>query len=1072
MNNQIGNIYSDRDTYVTQTSALFAYANGQAPNTLKLTHDINISPPPIPIKHSKRTLLIESLKLELTNATLLHVIGEIGTGKTQLCNLLAINISRPIIWFRIREYKDQLQTLILELKNSIENGQGIRLPKIFSKALRISPNSILILDDLPNLLDQYIDDNFYLLISICKKHNIKIISSSNYDLPLRIYQISNDIKMIHIPNFNEDDTIELLQTYHAPYTIIKLVNLINIFSDYHPYLIITTINHLESQKWEVDFDAFFKDKSIENELENFQKILDTTVKDAETKELIYRLNNIGRTVTKEEIRLVSSVKPSIIHPFEKINTLLNNLIFKESEDEYLLSPLLYKLGSQNLKPQIERNINFILGTHIFNQETVNPYDVIKGIHYLLKAKEFNTTGFRLFQALYSIAQNDEICEEDVLSIHNFWSHTDLPTEMDFGIQIFVRTMQIIVHAKFGKDTTNLYNYYLQLESKLKESTTEFDSLSLLLSYFMLSKFHFYGVSYAHKVYLAISNMSKEQQKLIGFPDSCNGEPIEVFLFMNILDIIDLEDFSEWISFIKNIDKVKLKKLFESSFALDGISVLKNNIVGKFKSEKDIKSVYTFSLDLAQYAYENEIAILWAYLTAIAIQCLLNETNLPYNEVNSLLEYALSQTDNEELKLIIISDTAMHYIDKSQYDSAVLLYENIIDIKKSIILGGTELVDACVFSSIAFANTGQGAKAKKCLEKALDLYLMVENPDELKIAKIYGEYAIVLWNVEMYSECAETCAIVLSYIEKNDINENSEWKNVELTLGHCLGYFYSMLTTGTPPEMTMDGGVYMTPFNRLFIYINPELHTMFDSNRHFLLYYQLYNLFYCINNTIKGQYYLLKAFELSKKSTLEDLKIILYKDIYLFNRDYINYFHFVLSLQSKISQQGMTIFILLSFLCLITQLIEGDNQIDTYKSQFMVIFSDTLEKKYFDAIINALNKLNHFKDTIYVEEDWITNRFFLLSDIHHSTIGKALDIHLHIYNDFFASNSLHISPVIEKEIFEKYFFDFWIARIYKSPSNFQYSSSLLTRIEKINLDVASPKVKIKELFTLVTRYKKS
>lgn len=1048
------------------------YFQNKVPNTLKLTHDINISPPPIPIKHSKRTSLIESLKLELTNATLLHIRGEIGTGKTQLCNLLVIDIGKPIYWFRIRQYKDQLPPLMVELKNSIENSRGLRLPKVFSKALRILPNSILVLDDLPNLVECNIEESFYQLLEICKKYNILIISSSNYDLPQSIFQYSDAIKSIHIPNFTEDNTIELLQTYHAPERIIKLANLINLFSDSHPYLIMTTINYLNSQKWEIDYDSLFKNKFIENELEYFQKMLNTTVKDVDTKELIYRLNSIGRTVTTEEIRLVSSVKPSIMHPIEKINTLLNNWIFKEGENEYLLSPLIYKLGPNNLDPQVEKNINFTLGTHIFNKETVNPYDVFRGISHLIKAKEINTAGFRLFQALHSIAQNEDVHEDDVMGIHLFWSHGNLPPEMDMGIQLFIRTMQIIVQAKFGKATAILYSDYLNLESKLKVSATEFDSLSLLLSYFMLAQFHFSGVIYGQKAYMVVANMSEDQKQKLDFPDSLNGEPIEVFLFMNIQDIKNIEDLSTWISFIKSIDTEKLKELFESEFALISLKILKNNIRKRFLSEDDNKVVSRLLLDLAQFAYENKTMILWAYLVASAIECLLKkETNI--DDANLLLEQSLEQTDNRELQLLISNNFAMFCVDKEEYKKALSVYTKFIDLDNTPTLGDEALVDSYVYASIAFAKTEQNDQAKTYLDKALKLYLTTEDYSELFLSNIHGEYSILLWNMGLYHECIDSCEKILVYIEKYITEEtNEECKSVAMVLGHILGYFYPILSGNTAPEKTADGSVYVIPSNRFFLYTGKEVGSLFDIEKLFVLYFHMYNFFYILNDSNKGNYYLHKAFEVSKKSTLEDLKILLYKDTYLFNRDYINYFHFVLSLQSKTSQQGMMIFILLSFLCLITQLMEGDNQIDTYKSQFMIIFSDTLEKKYFDAIINTLNKLNHFEDTAYVEEDWITNRFFLLSDIYHSTIGKALDIHQHMYNDFFVSNSLPISPVIEKEILEKYFFDFWVARIHKSPSNFQYSSSLLTRIEKINLDVASPKVKITELFTLVSRYKKS
>ena len=90
---------------------------------------------------------------------------------------------------------------------------------------------------------------------------------------------------------------------------------------------------------------------------NFQLLLTATVSDKEIRELAYRLNTIGRTITDDDIRIVSSIKPEINFPFEKLNHLLDVWIYKESEKEYLLSPILYKLGGKNLGNETYKKIN-------------------------------------------------------------------------------------------------------------------------------------------------------------------------------------------------------------------------------------------------------------------------------------------------------------------------------------------------------------------------------------------------------------------------------------------------------------------------------------------------------------------------------------------------------------------------------------------------------------------------------------------------------------------------------------------------------------------------------------------
>lgn len=57
--------------------------------------------------------------------------------------------------------------------------------------------------------------------------------------------------------------------------------------------------------------------------------------------------------------MVSSIEPKIDHPFEKLSQLLNIWIYKESESEYLLSPILFRLGSKNLDINVEEKVNLI-----------------------------------------------------------------------------------------------------------------------------------------------------------------------------------------------------------------------------------------------------------------------------------------------------------------------------------------------------------------------------------------------------------------------------------------------------------------------------------------------------------------------------------------------------------------------------------------------------------------------------------------------------------------------------------------------------------------------------------------
>lgn len=1069
MGNSIEAINPDGDAYIEQNNQLLGlYFRGKAPNTLKLNHETKITPPPLPIILSNRTLLVKRFISKLHNSTLLHIKGGYGTGKTQLCNLLINDRATSIYWFRVREYKVQIKTFITELNNLINNSQGFNLFKLFSNDLKIETSSILILDDLPNLTELRIEEEFIQLVMNCEKHNIKIISSSNYGLPERINQYLRFIESVDIPLLTDNETTEILDSYKAPDKIKQYAKLINLFSDSHPALVIATINYLESNDWKMDFDKFFKNKFIENELENFQIFLDKTVDDKQTKELIYRLNNIGRTVTEEEIQLVSSIEPKIDNPFIKIGSILNIWMFKESDKEYLLSPLIYKLGSKNLDLKVEQKINLKLGNYIFDKGAVNPYEISKGINYYIKARELNIAGFRLFESLYSAMKIKNLTENDMFSLHSYWVETSFPIGMGEETQLLLRTVQIILHNKFGNNTEKLYEDYLLLESKIQEIGTS--PSFLLMTYMLFSQNNYRAFEYGLKLSDKMNTYSIEDKEKIGFPDEFEGIPIDVVFLLSFEKLNSLDEFKKWIFTIKKTEIKKLIQVFDSDIGKESVQPLQYMIIKKLiikKESHEIQELYKLLIDVSDYMYSNSIIYSWASLIASAVDCLIEEGEL--RDANGLIKSSLQKTDNEDCKLIINHNLSMKYVDKEDYANALLLYKEVIDIDNTSI--NATLVDALTYASISFGCTEEYVEAKKYIEKSINLYKSLKNHDELLLSKLYGEYSIILWHLGLEYECLLACKEVLTFIEKNIDNMSNQIKAIEVMFGHNMGYYFSILTTGTSPESIQGGDEYLIPRNRTFIYTGKELYTLYSPDKVFLLYYQFYNSFYQLNDKDNGITYLHKSFESSTDSPLEDLKTLLYKDIYLVENNFIEYFKFTKSLMKEYGQDITTLLLQLSLLKLATELYSSKNKIKEFKTAFINFFSEDLEKEYYNVIIYTLDKLNGQETYIKMGNEWLTQRVYLLSEVHTSSIDRVLEIHELFYTDFFGDNAVRNTNIIKIEVIENYFFTFWISKINVNKSSFSYANQLLERLNENYAKKDKSNDKVLELLKLVDRYKK-
>lgn len=1047
---------------------LAVYLSGKAPNTLKLTHKTNILPPPLPQIYSKRALLVESFTTKLNSSTLLHIQGEIGQGKTQLCNLVISSLQDKVYWFRIREYKKQLKTFIIELNNLINNSQGYKLLKLFSKDLRIESSSILVLDDLPNLTEINIEDDFIELVLTCEKYKIKILSSSNYILPERVNQYSRLIESVHIPLFTDEETMELLHSYQAPENIKNYTRLINIFSDSHPKLIIPTINYLQSNDWKVDFDDFFKNKFIEHELLNFQVFLEQTIKDTQTKELLYRLNNIGKTVTEEEIQVVSNVEPKIEHPFAKLGALLNIWMFKETEKEYLLSPLIYKLGSKNLDKKVKKNINLELGHYIFSKGEVNSYEISKGIAYYIQAKETNMAAFRLFQALHSAIYIADISEDDMFHLHSFWVHTNLPEEIEIGMQLLLRTVQIILHKKFGNDVEKLYEDYLKIELEVI-STKNPNPYALILSYMLFSSQNYKAFEFGLKLSEKMNNYSISERKKIGFPIEVEGIPIDAVFIFNFELLTSLDELKKWILAIKKVDTIKLKQLFDSKLGIESIQPLEHMIAIKLikgAQSLQLEEIFTQLIDLSEYMHAHSITNCWASLISSAVKCLIEEDKL--DEAYIIVQDALIKAD-DDAKLILTYYLAMRYVDKKEYDKALDLYIKVIDIEET--LYEATLVDALTYAPIAFAFTGEYTKAKIYIEKALLIYKNTKNYDELLLSRIYGEYSIVLWELNLKHQCLIACEEALFLVEKNCDLKNKGWKVTEVVLGHCLGYYSLVLMSGKVPEITESGDEYARPQNRFYLYTSDDTYTIYDENKRFLLYYNLYGAFYQLNEKNRGIVYLHKSFELSKNSTLNDFKIFLYKDIYLVENNFVEYFRYVKSFYGHLQQETVVHLLILPLIKLITELINSRNKVEDYKTAFVNSFAEILDKQFLDVMLYTLDVLNGIKTSLKIESNGLTQRIYVLSEVQSSTVKRALEVHKVFYNDYFIDDNFQNSNVIKIEVLENYFFKFWLQKINTKKSSFLYADNLLERLTENYNTMENPKNKVLELLTLVDRYVK-
>ncbi len=1058
MENKVRDINADIVNLVQNSSIFGDFTKDIDKSKISLTHDIDIVAPPLPNKIALRSELIDNISEELESIVFLNIKGEIGAGKTQLCNILVSQLDREVFWFRIREYKTQLKSLLTEL-SIIINKKGFQPLKYFSKKLDIPKNSIIVLDDLPDLSGLDIVSELKILIDICDTYNIKIISSSNTLISHNITQYLDKFSNYPIPVFSDNDTTELLKIYGAPSSFQKVIKLINSFSDGHPSLIIATINYFESVNWNIDFGKFLNNKFVDDELKYFQILFEETIKDKSIRELAYRLNNIGRVITEEDIKLVSSINPIVVYPFEKIITLLDTWIYKESEKEYLLSPVLYKLGSKNLDIKVEKNINNRLGLKIFTKKILNEYEIMKGMLYLIKAEEYDTAGFNMTRILHSIIDNEEIKESNVPIACYFWVDNDFPTSMDIGLQVLIRGLQIIVYNKFEKDATLLYGSFLELEKQLPEK----QKFMLLLPYSMFSLHKCYHENITTKIFNIVNTLPGELKSQMISKDSPSGLTIENYAVLNIESLDSYNNLYDWLGCIKKIDLKELNKTLNVDFGedVDFMSLvtykIKNDITKKSDSS-DIDKVYLLLIEFTEYMYSKSFEQMWIYLIVCAIDCLIKLEKL--NEAIKLRNKYIELTENIEYKLLINNEISMRLVDKEKYEDALELYKYFDD---CAIIKLTTL-NMYVYSAISFANTNNYSNAKLYFEKALE-FDDINILDDLYRARILGEYSILLFEMELHHECIEVCEqIILLINEQKELCDH--WKTIYLILGNHIGYFSSILINNKLP----DNDTSAIPKSRSYLYTSPNsgLLESYDNTKKCFIYYHMYNMYSYLDDKTKVIEYLSKSYDSSHLYIVDDLKKLILIDYYLFNDNFTEYLELVYDSITEANTDILIMRILSPIIRLNILKYKEENRIEEFKKIFIQIFNDDIvDKKYTDTIIYVLNNLNGDITNIEKENDWITQRFELLYKVNDMNLLKVIEVHSRFNNEFFIGEYSAIFSELQKRlILEDYFFNFWLFKLDNESEEFKYTSNLKDAVEELYGERLQPKEKISKLLKLI------
>lgn len=282
-----------------------------------------------------------------------------GTGKSQLAALVCIKY-QYFSWIDLRAYNRNpeqttllIETFLANISNcEIEADRNLWIEKVVAA---IPAKLLLVFNDLPKVeKNSGLSDLLIRLVKNLPRNNVRLLTTSNYSVVDNVLElIDKDIFHEYSSfEFTDEEINEYLTNSGANDDVLKFSKWIASVAHRNPSLVSAIVFRLRSLNWGQDtlMELLLNKEFTTEILQDAQQSITNFITDDDSRELLYRLSLIQWSLKLNQIISISNVEKSIVHPNEKLQSLIN-LWIQQYGDDYNISPLIYDIGKNNL-PQI------------------------------------------------------------------------------------------------------------------------------------------------------------------------------------------------------------------------------------------------------------------------------------------------------------------------------------------------------------------------------------------------------------------------------------------------------------------------------------------------------------------------------------------------------------------------------------------------------------------------------------------------------------------------------------------------------------------------------------------------
>lgn len=779
----------------------FLHAQGfDATFTLSLAPPLLDVPSDLLVAHlSDREETVAEMIALLVHTNWLAISGGIGTGKTHLAALIAQSWDGRVFWLRLRDLPSKQASAYLDMAVGVILANPLHSWRHAYEAFveQLDPSTLLILDDVPLMTSgDGLTERLVYLTQLSQTHTTRLMTTSHHLLPTAIQQTLQQplLTTVEMPLFTLQETHDILSALGAPPNLLTnaSVRLINTFTHGHPALITAYGLYQRNQGWSKGaewFDNLVHGTYASVLHEDVVRRLLENVVDREARDLLYRLKLITGSFSLAEVRAVSEINPVIAYVIERLHTLRGLWIQGDTNGRLLVSPLVRTLADGNLTPQTERACHAALGDLRVQKSPLNPLDVLVIHQHYSAAEEWDKAGVFVLAMLLEMHMLEPPLEDHGFS--HLYETRPLPTGMNLGLRIAIRSAQIAVRHKMG---TSLAGLPEELDDLLAQASSHDTWAVLNAAIVAHDALQTYDFAQAIR-YKALALRMWPQNGELLLPGGVRV-PLDIpsdaqpqsFLWWSAPAITSVDHINAWLDVFEGLMGEERQIVLADDLADDMCVLMVNRLWliegDKPKAEQDWQKVLADIRGIASRAWQLNMEVLWA----AAIRAEIITLGEYVHDIEAALAVAVTArnatSDNPSVQFLITSGIGLQYAYVNRHHDATVWLREAVSYEINEF--ATERLRVLLYLSRAvWEDTADSNLAVTFAQEAVMLAQSATDIPDIMQIKAIGELGLAHWfNADSlaaficFDQVAE--AIVL------DEQVASDWQSLFVVFAHTLG----------------------------------------------------------------------------------------------------------------------------------------------------------------------------------------------------------------------------------------------------------------------------------------------